>query len=247
ERLHATITKRAPVRANRALAIVASMFSKAVAWKLRPDNPCKGVKRNREENRERYLTPAELERLTAALASDRNQEASDIFRMLVLSGARRGEVLGLRWEELDLRAGVWTKPPARVKQRKRHRVPLSAPLRALLAERLKRREDDAEFVFPGRNGPRTDLKLPWKRVCRRAGITGLRIHDLRHSFASQLVTSGASLPLIGALLGHSQPSTTARYAHLFDSPQREAVERVGAIVTGGEGGDVVPLDRRGRR
>jgi integrase len=244
ERMHHEISKRAPVRANRALAITASMFGKAVDWKLRHDNPAKGVKKNREEGRERYLTPAELERLTSALAADPNQDAADIFRALLLSGARRGEVLGLRWEELDLRAGVWTKPAGKVKQRKRHRLPLSAPLRALLAERLKR-AGDAEYVFPGRQGkPREDLKYAWKRICRKAGIAGLRIHDLRHSHASFLVSAGFSLPTIGALLGHSQPQTTARYAHLLDDPLKKAVESVGAIVAGGEGGDVVPLTKR---
>jgi integrase len=248
ERLHATISKRAPARANRTLAIVASMFQKAIDWKLRPDNPAKGIKKNREENRERYLSPQELERLTAALTSDQNQEAADIFRMLLLSGARRGEVLGLRWEELDLGAGIWNKPASRVKQRKRHRLPLSAPLRALLAERLKRREGDTPWVFPGRNGqPRQDLKFAWKRICKAAGVSGLRVHDLRHSHASFLVSAGYSLPVISRLLGHSQVSTSARYAHLFDSVEREATERLGAIVTGGEGGDVVPLNRRGRR
>jgi integrase len=157
-------------------------------------------------------------------------------------------VLGLRWEELDLGAGIWNKPASRVKQRKRHRLPLSAPLRALLAERLKRREGDTPWVFPGRNGqPRQDLKFAWKRICKAAGVSGLRVHDLRHSHASFLVSAGYSLPVISRLLGHSQVSTSARYAHLFDSVEREATERLGAIVTGGEGGDVVPLNRRGRR
>ena len=245
ERLHHEISKRAPVRANRALAVTASMFGKAVDWKLRTDNPAKGVKKNREEGRERYLTPAELERLTAALAADQNQDAADIFRTLLLSGARRGEVMNLRWESLDLREGVWTKPKALTKQRKSHRLPLSAPLRALLAERLKHREGEAEYVFPGRQGkPREDLKYAWKRICRKAGIAGLRIHDLRHSHASFLVSAGFSLPTIGALLGHSQPSTTARYAHLLDDPLRQASERVGAIVSGEQSAEILPLKRR---
>jgi integrase len=248
ERLHHEISKRAPVRANRALAITASMFGKAVDWKLRTDNPCKGVKKNREEGRERYLTPAELERLMAALAADQNQDCADIFRVLLLSGARRGEVLSLKFSALDLRQGVWVKPAGMTKQRKAHRVPLSGPLRQLLAERLKR-AGDAEYVFPGRSasGERQDLRYAWTRICKAAGIAGLRIHDLRHSHASFLVSAGFSLPTIGAMLGHTQPRTTARYAHLLDDPLKKAAEAVGAIVAGGEGGEVVPLDRRGRR
>ena len=86
-----------------------------------------------------------------------------------------------------------------------------------------------------RPGTSLDIQKPWVKLCETAGIKGLRIHDLRHSFASQLVSSGASLPLIGALLGHSSPTTTARYAHLFDDPQRAAVEKIGAIVGNASG------------
>jgi integrase len=250
ERLHAAISKRAPVRANRALAITASMFGKAVKWKLRPDNPCKGATRNRERPRKRYLSPEELKRLSAALATDPNQETADVFRMLLLSGARRGEVLTARWSQIDIRQGWWTKPADATKQRQEHRVPLSAALRALLAERLKRRVGATPWVFPGHDdGPRVDLKYAWKRVCKTAGIVGLTIHDLRHSHASFLVSAGFSLPTIGALLGHSAPATTARYAHLLDDPLRKATEAVGSIIMGksaAESADVVPFDKRGR-
>jgi site-specific recombinase XerD len=89
------------------------------------------------------------------------------------------------------------------------------------------------------------LKYAWARICKAAGITGLRIHDLRHSYASHLVSTGFSLPVIGALLGHSQPATTARYAHLLDDPLRQATERVGAIISGKPSGEVLSL--KGRR
>lgn len=90
-----------------------------------------------------------------------------------------------------------------------------------------------DYVFPGSGGTGhvVEIKRVWRQLCKAAGISGLRIHDLRHSFASQLASGGASLPLIGALLGHSNPATTHRYSHLFDDPQRAAVERVGAIVS----------------
>jgi integrase len=98
-------------------------------------------------------------------------------------------------------------------------------------------------LFPGRDGKghMVELKTSWAALCKAAGIGGVRLHDLQHSFASVLVSSGASLPLIGALLGHSQPGTTARYSHLYLDPLREAAERVGAIVTGAPSAEVVPL------
>src|SRR5262245_23366708 len=244
ERLHTRISKRAPIRANRMLTMAAKMFALAVKWKLRPDNPTKGVTRNREDLRRRYLKPDELVRLTKALAKDPNQQAADIFRMLLLTGARRGEVLSAAWDQFDLEAGTWTKPASSTKQRREHNVPLSAPARQLLA-RLDR---STPFVFPGRGGdqPREDLKYDWARICKAAKIENLRIHDLRHSFASHLVSAGFNLPLIGSLLGHATPTTTARYAHLLDDPLRVATERVGAIVAGAAPAEILPFREKQR-
>jgi integrase len=246
ERLHAAVSRRAPVRANRMLAVVGKMFTLAVKWKLRSDSPTRGVQKNREHQRRRYLRPDELERLTKALATDPNQDVADALRLLLLTGARKGEVINAQWQEFDLTAGKWTKPHASTKQRREHAVPLSAPARALLAARFQKRDPLSPWVFPGRNGPRDDLKA-WPRICKAAGLSDLHIHDLRHCFASTLVSAGFGLPVIAQLLGHAQISTSSRYSHLYDSVEREAVERVGATITGGEDGDVVPLERRGRR
>jgi integrase len=128
-------------------------------------------------------------------------------------------------------------------------VPLSAPARALLdAIRAEAKKPLGTFVFPGAGatGHRVELKKDWRQLCKAAQIEGLRIHDLRHSFASQLVSSGASLPLIGSLLGHASTATTNRYAHMFADPQRAAVERVGAIIdnAGKPVAEPVPLPRR---
>ena len=114
-----------------------------------------------------------------------------------------------------------------------HRIPLSAPARQLLTN-IRKQDETAKFVFPGPGprGHRTSVKRDWAQVCKAAGIAGLRVHDLRHSYASQLASAGVGLHVIGALLGHSQPQTTHRYAHLFDDPLRQATERVGAIVEG---------------
>jgi len=156
----------------------------------------------------------------------------------------------------DFDIGVWTKPSAHTKQRREHRVPLSAAATELLND--IRRDATTPYVFPSANGkPMTDIKRTWVTVCRKAGLaervpkktrTGklvygrdgaptmawhptARLHDLRHTYASILASEGLSLPIIGALLGHTQPQTTARYAHLLDDPLRAATERVGALMT----------------
>ena len=148
----------------------------------------------------------------------------------------------MRWAHLDLEAGVWVKPSAHTKQKKSHRVPLSAPARQLLAALPQ----TSEYVFPGRiEGHRVEIKNDWASICKAAKLEGVRVHDLRHSYASFLASAGLSLPIIGALLGHTQTQTTARYAHLFDDPLRAATERVGAIVSPVEGGgEVVPMKGR---
>jgi integrase len=230
--LHRKVTKAGSVyAANRCVAVLSKMFSLAIKWQMRADNPAKGVERNAESKRKRYLTGDELARLTAALSKCSDRQFANIIRLLLLTGARRGEVLAMKWVDVDLAKGVWTKPGSTTKQKTDHVVPLSAPARQLLAE-IKTR---GEFVFPsdGKTGHVVEIKKSWASLCKAAGINGLRAHDLRHSFASQLVSGGASLPLIGALLGHSNPTTTHRYAHLFDDPQRAAVEKVGSIVGGG--------------
>jgi integrase len=187
-------------------------------------------------------------RLTEALAKHSDKGAADAIRLLLLTGARRGEVLGMRWE--DVADGVWSKPASSTKQKEPHEVPLSAPALQLLADIRKRQRPRAPFVFPGdgATGHRVELKKNWALITKAAGIEGLRIHDLRHSYASQLVSGGASLPLIGALLGHSNPITTSRYAHLFNDPLRKAVEQVGAVIAAAGKPATPPTPiRRGRR
>jgi integrase len=252
DRLHRRITEAGHgYRANRVLALVSKMFALAVVWGWRETNPCKGIKRNREHHRRRYLMPDELARLTKVLAEEPDRDFVDIIRLLLLTGARRGEVRSMKWADLDLGAGTWSKPPSGVKQHEHHQVPLSAPARQILAERLARKTDDSEFVFPGdgSKGHLMNVWRAWRRLLEAAGITGLRLHDLRHSFASELVSGGASLPLIGALLGHSNPATTSRYSHLYTDVQVAAVERVGAaVMNAGKTGsaEVTPLKKRRR-
>jgi integrase len=253
DRLHRKLSATAPYQANRLAALLSKMFALAIRWEMRPDNPCKGVERNQEEKRSRYLSPDELRRLIEALAVHPSKPVANAVRLLLLTGARRGEVLGAEWSQFDLTEAIWVKPSSHTKQKREHRVPLSAPARQLLAE-MKAEAGDSRYLFPARSGSDvghlTEIKKSWSALCKAAGISGVRIHDLRHSYASFLASAGLSLPIIGALLGHSQPSTTARYAHLFDDPLRQATERVGAIVAGsgkGEGAEVVEIGGRGRK
>ena len=236
DKLHTKVTQAgSSYAANRCVAVLSKMFSLAILWQMRTDNPAKGVERNPERGRKRYLSGDELARLTAALAKHPDKQAATIIRVLLLTGARRGEVLGMKWVDLDLDRGIWSKPASSTKQGTDHVVPVSKPVCQLL-KGIKTR---GEFVFPsvGKTGHVVEIKKSWASLCKAAGIAGLRVHDLRHSFASQLVSSGASLPLIGALLGHSNPATTARYSHLFDDPQRAAVEKIGVLVgAAGKGG-----------
>jgi integrase len=234
--LHRKITALgSPYAANRCMAVVSKMFNLAVRWRMAESNPSRGVERNPEVKRKRYLSGEELTRLTAALAAHPDQTMANIFRLLLLTGARRGEVLTMRWGDIDMTTGIWSKPGATTKQKTDHVVPLNAPARELLSEirETANRRVLGEFVFPGAgdSGHVVSIKRAWKTLCKAADITALRIHDLRHSYAAILASGGASLPLIGALLGHTQPSTTARYAHLFDDRLRRATESVGAVIT----------------
>lgn len=245
ERLHHRIAQTAPYQANRAIAVLSKMLSLAMNWEMRSDNPVRGIERMPEEKRERFLTLAELARLGEALALHLERTSANAVKLLLLTGARRGEALTATWEQFDLTAGTWTKPAASTKQGKLHRVPLSAPALAVLTEMRaaadkeneRRRRDglpEAAHLFPGKDGkPITDIKHFWVAVTRKANIVGVRIHDLRHTYASVLASSGLSLPIIGALLGHTQAATTQRYAHLMDDPLRAATERAEAIIAGG--------------
>ena len=168
--LHRKITKRGTrIRANRTLSLLHKMFALAVRWKMRSDNPATGIERNEEHKRSRYLSADELVRLAEALNWYHDQQAAIIIRLLLLTGARRGEVLAATWDQFDLDLGVWTKPGATTKQKTEHRIPLSAPARQLIAE-LPR---DSEYLFPGRGSShRVEIKYAWAAVCKKAGIKG---------------------------------------------------------------------------
>lgn len=247
----------APNQGNRAKAALSKLFNLARSeWKVIEHNPAEKVKLNPVVPRERYLSNDEVSRFGEALRTHTAPQVPEILALLLLTGARRNEVAGARWDQFDLEYGRWSKPAATTKQKRIHRVPLSADALDILrglwreAQANARASHDpvSEFVFPSESarGYRVELKGNWRRICKAAGFWGprtvraragkpartemgptVRIHDLRHTFASRLVSQGESLPTIGALLGHTQFGTTHRYAHLFDDPLRRAADSVG--------------------
>lgn len=221
-----------PVRANRVGEILRKMFNLAIRWQIRTDNPAAGFSRFPEMPRDRFLSADEIKRLADVLADHPNRRCANVIRLLLLTGARRGEVMNARWDQFDLENGIWTKPAATTKQRRLHRVPLSQAAVELLRTIRSGVPADCPWVFPGdiEGKPLTDIQNFWERVRAKADLGDTRIHDLRHTFASLLVSGGMTLPMVGRLLGHTQAQTTLRYAHLYDDPLREGLDQVGEVL-----------------
>jgi integrase len=224
-----------PRQANLCIAVASKMFAWAETRGYRPrgSNPCVGIERFKEGKRERFLSTAEFGRLGATLAeSERGEAQEDAFviaaiRLLVFTGARLGEVLSLKWDYVDFERGMLNLPESKTGSKTIH---LNAPALQILSD-LGRVEDNP-FVFPGRRKGRAlvNIQRPWEHIRKRAGLEGVRLHDLRHSYASVAVAGGGSLPMIGKLLGHAQSATTERYAHLADDPVRQVNEDAGRAI-----------------
>jgi integrase len=239
--LHRAMRER-PYQANRVLALLRTMFAKGIAWGMVEANPAKGdIKRFEEHPRQRYLDGDEIARLMAALDQHPRRASVLAIKLLLICGARRGEVLGAKWSEFDIDNAIWHRPHYRLKQKKDHSVPLSHAaldvLRAIQADQEAKRAaarkrgiliPESPFLFPGGGAPGhvREVAKFWGSIRRAAGLQGVRLHDLRHSFASVTVSSGMSLPMIGALLGHASVATTQRYAHLLDAPLRAATAAI---------------------
>lgn len=223
-----------PYQANRTLEVLRKMFNLAERWGLMPDgsNPCRHVEKFKERKRERFLNGEELARLGAVLGdveTEGQEMASSItaIRLLLFTGCRLGEILGLRWDEVDLEWGVLrlrdSKTGAKV-------VALGGPALEVLSN--VRREEGNQFVCPGSKpgGHLVGIYRSWARIQKRAGLEGVRLHDLRHNFASVGAAAGMGLPIIGALLGHTQASTTQRYAHLANDPLKAAADEISSRI-----------------
>ena len=223
-----------PYQSNRNLEIVSKMFNLAEMWGLRPDgsNPCRHVKKYKEEKRERYLSTDELARLGEVLRQCEQEgiesaSTINLIRLLVFTGCRLSEIQTLKWDYVDLDNEVLRLPDSKTGAKIVHTD--GAATRILSGIE---RHDDNPWVIPGKL-PHThwqEPQRPWRRIRARAGLDDVRIHDLRHTFASMAVSSGEGLPMIGKLLGHTQVQTTARYAHLFNEPVKQAAGNISSSI-----------------
>lgn len=217
-----------PYQANRTLGVISKMFNLAELWGLRADgsNPCRHVPKYKEQKRERFLSGEELSRLFVTLdelqtSGEESVAACNAFRLLCLTGCRLSEIQKLKWEYI--RPPYILLPDSKTGPR---RLPLSPELDALLKsiERMPGNPYVITGLVPGQH--LTDLQRPWRRIRKKAELEGVRIHDLRHTYASNAVMSGLSLEEIAKLLGHTQIQTTARYAHLSDEHVHAAAQQV---------------------
>jgi len=237
--------RHTPYGANHGLEIISKMFNLAEMWGLRDDhtNPRRHIKKYKTKARERFLSEDEVRRLSSVLDEiklypDENLAAVYCIQLLLLTGCRLGEIQTLKWEYIDRKLQVLKLPDSKTGSKY---VYVGNTVMNLLDEihRHPARPTDNPYVIWGRNeGCHLDnMQKPWRRFRRMAGIEDVRIHDLRHSFASFAVSKGMSLAMIGRLLGHSQVQTTARYAHLMAAPMTEAASTVTEVL-----GDLMNLD-----
>ena len=214
--------RNTPYQANRTLAVLSKMMNKAEEWDLRQDgsNPCRHVVKFKEKPRKRFLTREELKRLGDALNdAERNGAESPSFisaiRLLMFTGARLSEITTLRWEYVDVERHVISLPDSKSGAKL---IPLNKPAIEILRQ-IPRIQNNPYVITGRKDGAHlVEMEKPWQRIRKTAKIEDVRIHDLRHSFASVAVSGGMSLPLIGKLLGHTQAQTTQRYAHLALDP-----------------------------
>ena len=239
-----------PRRANYARDVLAAMFTRAAEWELVPEgfNPARRVRKFKEpRGRERFLSYEELARLGLALGTAETAGWSPAaaiagLRLLIFTGARKSEILGLHWRMVEFERALLRLPDSKTGEKI---IYLSAPALQLLAE-LPRIAGNPH-VLPGERSGRhlVNIEKTWRRVRHDAGLDDVRLHDLRHSFAAIGAGVGLGLPVIGALLGHTETSTTARYAHLAADPVHAANEAIGrriaAALAGNDGGTIVPL------
>ena len=258
ERLHRSVGRTHPVAANRVVAFLAAAYAYGIRSGSLPkgtDNPAARIEKFREQSRERFLSAAELARLGEAIreaetvgipwaepdrANPKSKHAPKLhenrltvvspyaaaaLRLLIFTGARLREILDLQWDHVDLDRGFLFLPDSKTGKKS---IVLGGAASAVLAT-LPR---CGKFVIAGNDPerPRADLQRPWALVCRQAGLDGVRLHDLRHSFASVGAGTGLGLPIIGKLLGHLNAKTTERYAHLAADPVRCAADNVSAAI-----------------
>ena len=225
EALHRSIGKEMPVQANRVLALLSTMFSKAILWGyLKTENPCRGVKKFKEISRDRFLSGEELARFFEALDLSESETFKDFILLALFIGARKSNVLSMRWRDIDFERNVWKIPG----ELSKNGEPMQIPLGPDVLDILRRRRSETSSVFilpgPGAKGHYMEPKRAWATLLKRAKLEDLRIHDLRRSMGSWMTIQGTSLPIVGKALGHKTSQATSIYARLNLNPVRTAME-----------------------
>jgi len=237
-----------PGAAARATSVLRAILNFAVRHKMRPDNPARGVQLNKGKKRERFLSTEEFtnigDALKAAEANAVSRNAVAALRLLMLTGARKNEICGLKWEHVDFERSMLRLPDSKTGAKS---IPLGAPALEVLAG--IDRNKGVSWVLPAKTGKGHFQGLPriWRDIAKGAGLKDVRLHDLRHSFASVSVAGGASLYVLAKVLGHTQARTTERYSHLREDPVRKVANETSkkiAAAMKGRGGNVVALSKR---
>ena len=221
--LHAELGQRAPYAANRLISLIRKAFNLAMVWELyQGENPIIGIERFPEKKRERFVQPLELPAVLQAISEEPNPYFQGFFLLALLTGARKTEILTMKWEEVDFEQNVWRLPET--KAGRTHTLPLPKPVIKIL-QRLPKIYDNP-YVFPGKHEGRhlVNVTKAWIQIRKRAGVSDVRIHDLRRTLGSWLAGEGASLPLIGKALNHTNVSTTQVYARMDVEPVRRALD-----------------------
>lgn len=213
-----------PTVANRVLALISSALGRGVEWGRLTENPAKGIRRNRERSRDNFIKSDEMPRFFKAVSEEENTAVRDYVLLSLLTGARRANTLSMRWKDVSLKRREWR--IAVTKNGEPQTIPLGAEALEILTARKETAEKDAVFVFPGpgKNGHLAEPRKGWLRILKRAKLSDLRIHDLRRTFGSWQVRTGASLAIIGKSLNHKHSQTTAIYARLDLDPVRQSME-----------------------
>lgn len=232
-------------QANRILALLKTMFNKAADWGFfEGKNPAQRIKQFKEKSRDRFLQADELKSFFQSVADEENETIRDYVLISLLTGARRENVLTMKWDQVSLSRKEWRIPET--KNGEPHVLPLTVEAMLILESRRKYKNSDFVFEGNGKTGHLVEPKKGWARIKKRAGIEDLRLHDLRRSLGSWQATTGASLPIIGKTLAHKNVSTTAIYARLNNDPVRESMEKATSAMmsAGQEKAEVIPIKKK---
>ena len=226
------ISRKAPMSANKVLAFFHAIFNKAIQWNLLKINPARSIKKHKETARERYIQVEEKDIFINALKNFKSEVMKDIFSLALYTGARKGNILSMRWDKISFESKTWSIPSRSSipSQGSKNGTPVVIPLHDPSIKILTRRKENSnsEWVFPSsssKSGHIEEVKGAWKKLCKSCNMKDLKIHDLRHTLASWMAIKGENLGVISKVLGHKRIASTMRYAHLNLDSLKSAIER----------------------